>query len=431
MADTFYVGCQLVAPVATVERLAPDPVGGDSRIANVGTSTWASAEMASTGGSYVEHGSWYALFNAPGSGKVIKLRHVGLTVLQSRTAAGATAINYNIFRTSADGGGYPIDATPMDSSATALPAAVKVSAYSHVTTTGATFRRWAAQPYLSLASAFPVVAVRRGSVGRGNMDFGQLWNVKNSTCQGIVLREGEGIGVLTSTSNTARENWPLEVVVYFSDGTNTFVVREVVALGTWPAAIQVFNGSGSGVVLTILDIKITETNTYGVSSLTRLELNTISGMHINSMGKAEVPIPMDSSNATLPSQIMSARHAGVFQAHSSSFAVTSGLLHRGNENPVRRMAVTPFGISPGLASSITAFHQGVSPEAMRIFGSSPGGDGGIQSMRLREGEGIALMQTLDTDGWGAGYWLDVLFMVEDAARGVQVPAINGGFVRPG
>jgi hypothetical protein len=431
MADTFYVGCQLVAPVATVERLAPDPVGGGSRTGNVGTSTWASAEMASTGGSYVEHGSWYALYNAKGSGKVIRLRHIGLTVLQSRTATGTTAINYNIFRTNADGGGYPLDATPMDSAATVLPAQVKVSAYSRVTTTGATFRRWAAQPYLSLAAAFPVTAMRRGSIGRSSMDLGRLWNVKDSACQGIVLREGEGIGVLTSTAGTARENWPLEVVVYLSDGTNTFVVREVVALGTWPAALQVFNGSGSGVVLTILDIKITETNTYGVSSLTRLELNTISGMHINSMGKAEVPVPMDSSNAALPSQIMSARHAGVFQAHSSSFAVTSGLLARGNENPVRRTAATPFGISPGLASSITAFHQGPSMEAMRLFGSSSGGDGGIQSMRLREGEGIALMQTLDTDGWGAGYWLDVIFLVEDAVSTPKIPSINGGAVRAG
>lgn len=304
------------------------------------------------------------------------------------------------------------DVAPMDTNNAAIPAQVLFRDGPSITTTGAVLRRTLDLPFLNTTRAYAFPAYR-------NVGFNDsLISTQRSLtdCQGQVLREGEGLGILT-TGATGRENYVLAIQAFLDIAGQTYMFRKLVQTSAWDAMLGIFNGSGSGVVVTVRDINVAEVATDATTTLRRYELGTISGMHPNSKGRRLTPAALDSANNPLPDQIVSAIRPGVIQLGKDS-----GLLPaRPNNNPMRRWNSAVNGIGPGLACLLNG---------PRILGevadfSSTVGNGFV----LNEGEGIAVLQREDFDSRGSGYWLTCTFYVETVLGQQISPVIGSTIVR--
>lgn len=433
MADTYYVGTELISPVGTLERLAPDPNGEYNTTRGViGPVGFQNAAGAPTTGQYVEHAAWYALFNSPGSGKRINL--LSLSLVEQQIRRGATATTLELYRITATAGGVPVTGTvAMDSANYDLPAEITLRKNGGATTTGAPFRKMLDTQQL-VPSVQPFRMFRANSSEHSNLDSSTLWDFSDTAgSQGLVLREGEGIALVPNTAG-GRSNWPIALSVVFNVGTATHYARELLLFNSAETLFTLFNGSGSGKVVTLLSISVNEVTDYLATPLSSIELQTISGLHPNSLGRGVVePQKLDTAAADLPSSIQSCLRAGVLQAHSSSYLVQAGCRRRGNENALRRMPLAPFGHWVGAAH---LFGVGMAPgrgmKALLDFNHRARDSVFAHQLVLREGEGVALFQMQDTSGNAQGFWMDLYFTVEEAGAPLAYPTtaiINGGPVR--
>jgi hypothetical protein len=352
---------------------------------------------------YVEAGAWWALFNERGSGAVITINGLQLTPLQARTSS--VQSNYGLQRISAVDGGSDIEnITPMDSNNPTIPPEVLFRRNANITTTGSNLQTVVDIPLLNATRAMCYPIYR--SPGYGS----SMYEQPNSTTQSQVLREGEGLGILT-TGNIGRENFCYGVTVLLTVGTNSYLLRETVQTGAWGSLISVFNGVGSGVIIRVREIFVAEITSDETTTARSLTVETISGLSKNSLGIPSPLIPMDTTNPDLPSGIKSIFRAGVLQVGADSML---GPINRRNQFPLRRIAAAPFGVGPGLAAGVylgCAFND----DYVRLLS-----DGFV----LREGEGIAIMQREDTSGWGSGYFLSGSVIIAPTSAPAAEPTIN-------
>lgn len=388
MAHTYSIGERLVSPVATLERL---PTNNVDSLLPTGLPGLEAQGGSPTNVPYLEHGAWWALYNGVGSGKILTVKEVQVTPLQSRTTS--TVSNYTTQRINAISGGVDVVAAPFDTNNAAIPAQVLCRLNADVTATGGTLRITTDLQQLNATRAVPYPTWRSPTSGNA-----EIFSQKGSDVQGYVLRENEGLSVM-STGAVSRENYTLAVSVIFTIGTESYMIRESIQTGAFQSLLAIFNGTGSGVVITIRNITVSEITSDEVT-LRRVTLESISGIHPNSKGTPADFIPHDTTNPALPSTVVSALKAGVFQVGID--AGTGG--SRRNQSFLRRQVGAIMGVGPGLATGLNVGGNGLSPDFNRIWR----GD-----FVLREGEGIAIFQKDDTSSYGNGYWLNVLVTVED------------------
>lgn len=408
MAETYFISTEITyAP--TLERLPPDASPDEPTFAPAGTQWTAGVQSNQP---YVEHSAMWALFNGAGSGRKITVANLVVNPLQGRT--GTAAQTWGIQRLSAMSGGEDVasDVSPMDTSNAAIPAQVLFRDGPSITTTGAVLRRTLDIPFLNATRAYAFPAYR--NVGYNDSLISTQRSLTD--CQGQVLREGEGLGILT-TGDTGRENYVLAIQAFLDIAGQTYMFRKLVQTSAWGSMLGIFNGSGSGVVITVRDINVAEVATDGIATLRRYELGTISGMHPNSKGRRLTPAPLDSANNPLPDQIVSALRPGVIQIGKDSGLAPS----RPDNTPLRRWNSAVNGIGPGLACLLNG---------QRVFGevadfTSAVGNGFV----LNEGQGIAVFQKEDFDSWGSGYWLTCSFYVETVGGQQISPIIGSTIVR--
>lgn len=405
MADTFHATTSLL-PLSELYQLPPNP----TLMGEEGVTT--AALLPTLGGNpglpVVEGVSPFAVFNTPGSGCVVNILDIELIETQGRTTTG-TNFQFDFARCSALTGGDDVDVIQLDSNATPLPSQVLVrEVVGGYTPVGATLRRMLDLPQLNSTRAMPY-PVWRGAAASGTND--RLYGASNTDVQGQILREGEGTVILT-TAGTGKEPFPLAVCVLFSVGTDTFMARSRGSADTFPAFIGIFNGSGSGVVITVNQVWVAELAT-NETTLRRYQLETISGLR--TIDPVEC-VPMDSTNAPLPSGVVVSRKASCLQISEDSCVPNT----RRNEDLLRRLVRPDAGASPGLA---TPFFN---PPTM---GKTIFGQNSASPMVLREGEGIALFQRQTNSGWCFGYQASVTFSVE-LTSGQQIsPVIGSTLIR--
>lgn len=353
----------------------------------------------------------WALYNGAGSGRKITVGNLVVNPLQGRT--GTAAQTWGIQRLSAMSGGEDVsgDVAPLDTNNSAIPSQVLFRDGPSITVTGEVLRRTLDFPLLNTTRAYAFPAYRNA----GFNDSLVSTQKSLTDCQGQVLREGQGLGILT-TGSTGRENYVLAIQAFIDISGQTYMFRKLVQTSAWGAMLGIFNGSGSGVVVTVRDINVVEVATDGVG-LRRYELGTISGMHPNSKGRRMTPAKLDSANNDLPDQIVSALRPGVIQIGKDSGLAPA----RPNNNPLRRWNSAVLGIGPGLACLLNG---------PRFLGevadfSSSVGNGFV----LNEGQGIAVFQREDFDSWGSGYWLTCTFFVETVGGQQISPIIGSSIIR--
>ena len=418
MADTYYVQTEL-APIACFEQLQPQPALLDEYevVRGVGGATLTTLGPGLLGfpanGPYVVGCANFALFNGLGSGKLVNVQSITITETQGRTTT-ATTNRLGVQRITALAGGDDVTPVSLDSDNAPIPAEVLIREYvGSVTTTGGVLRTILDLPQLNptRAVAFPswrLPGTADRVYGVGTVD----------TLQGQVLREGEGLAVFTS-GDVAKENFPLAVVVTLRIGTENYWIRTRLSTSSMGAMLAIFNGSGSGVVVEVLNVSASEISTDEAGFLRRFQLETISGITPNSAGDRIDPVSMDSANAALPSQILAAEKAGCLQQSGDGIAI-DGTPHRHDENVLRRLVSAPIGVSAGLACAVP-----VGQRVQRQFIMSED-----RPFVLRENEGIALFQRQLGSGQGWGYQLQCRFSVEDGPlSGVIAPVIGSTVVR--
>lgn len=396
MAATYVVGTTFFDAVASTDRL-PGITSSPDDPTMVGI----------PGGPLIETGALFALWNGPGSNRKITIIDLLINEMQARTAA-ATTNNWNVQRISALSGGLDCPVIKLDQNYANLPSQVRVSRRATCTLTGSQFRRILDLPQLNATRTIAFPSWRR--VAGSDMSPSMIYRAADSAgaVQGLVLRSNEGV-VVCSNGNASKENWPVEICVWFNDGTNYYLVREVLAPGNWDAPLAVFNGAGSGVTLTITRIEVSEVMQDTTTLPVRLSVESICGFHRNSKGDALEVMSMDSTNPALPSQIVAASPATVIQASYDSGIVDPTEPFRSNAAPLRRLLMAPYGASAGLASAWGLQGLGGSNLMNSRFDSKYGDTGFV----LRPGEGVAVFQRDNMTGWGQGYWMRLVFTVDD------------------
>lgn len=395
MAATYQVGTTFFDAVASTDRLnllyaAPN----DATLGGV---------VAGVAGGYpvsIETAALFAIFNDSDSEHKIQIIDLLINEMQARTTTGVVQ-RWTMNRVSAMSGGLENDIIKLDTDQADLPPEVLVRRRADATLTGGNLRAVLDLPQLNATRAVEYQHAWR--TGDGSVSTGRMYGCTNSEMQPQVLREGQGLAVLC-TGGLARENWPVEVSIWFDDGTNYYLTREVLAPGVWAAPMGIFNGAGSGVVLNVRKVELAEIMQDTTTAPVRFTIEPISGIHRNST-KALVPQAMDTTNPELPSTIRLASPATVVQASQDS--VLAAPFHS-DEAPLRRLNMVPYGAGPGLTSA-WAFH-GLG--GSNLVNSRFDGRFGDTAYTLRPGEGIAVFQRDNITGWGQGYWMRLTFTVE-------------------
>jgi len=338
---------------------------------------------------YLDHGAILALFNEYNSDSVVRIKRIEINELVARTTTTPTKLSLN--RITALTGGETISPIKMDSVSADLPSQVSiVKNAGSVTNTGVQYRDQLGFQNLSIAAlrglATPLFGSGMGHNAISAFSNGLLYSLHDANVQGIVLREGQGISL--NTSSVAPQNYPLEISFYVNNGSACYLVREVVNRSANPSLMAILNGSGSGVVLTVGRIQITQIKTDDILPMFTVE--TITGTY---EGQDISVVKMDSLNEDIPAGVKVKKNCTVTQVNAD--ASLGGRKKESGDLALRRRASSPFGVSPALASGIIPFMN--KRQAVFDFSPTVDTDGGLV---LREGEGIAIMQRPNASAWG-------------------------------
>lgn len=400
MAATFAFSFDLPV-LGCVEQLPPNP----TLLGELGVTTAALALTlgGNPGQPCVHNAAPWALWNPAGSGYKATLTDLRLGELQSRTTT-ATLNRCSVVRTTAMAGGVAVPIARLDTSSASLPAAVTCATRPNVTTTAATVRELKDAPQLN---ATRVIALPPWCAP----GCAKTWDVRGTEPQGLVLREGQGLAVGVQTAS--KEPYPRAITILFSVSGATYQAQAVVWTGI-PVPLGLFNGPGSGVVLTVHQVIVEEVAT-DETNVQRFQLEPISGLRD---GVAVTVTPLDSIE-TWPTALRCVERAGCQQVSADVASPPA----RTCESVYRRLARAPFGASPGVANRF------LFPEVVgQVLGCGKPGVG-VDALVLRPGEGIALYQRQTTSGRSTGYHLSGVILVESVAGQAIVPPIGGGLVR--
>ena len=345
---------------------------------------------AVTGHPYLEHVAPLALFNPTGSGKTVRVRRVDVLPLMAQTTA--TPGNFDLYRITAHTGtDDAVAAIKTDSNNTDLPAQVVLARRpASVTTSGS---QWDGARAIPLANDTRALGYTFASMPLSRR-IGRL-DATTAQMQRCVLREGEGIAVsLNSICGLVyRFMVTLTVRVVATGACHTY------CFPVTPTGLPLFsllNGSGSGVVLELVELNYRE---IGTDVLPQIALEPIDGI---GDGDTLTPVAHDST-ASLGSVF--ARHNCKILMRGAKHGALISVPHEQWQVPFS------FGRGPGLANLAggMAGFQSRKPHASEM------------DIVLREGEGLAV--TYKNAG-SLGRMQHSLTFTVDAGGGAVFPGVG-------
>lgn len=241
-----------------------------------------------------------AIGNEVGSGKVIRIKEISIQMQGCSPSVGTTGMEV-LTLISAHEGGDSLSIYEFDSN-NSLPAQVTAKSNSRITVTAnSIFRRSVCAPSLRSNRTPPIFALQ-GAHNAG-LNFSQIFSRQSTTCQGIVLREGEGLAWYTPAGARPQSNY-FGVCVQFSTteaGNPTYGFRETYnTLADDTPGFSLMNGTGSGVVIEVTKVDVYE---IGDDTVPCFSIIPIDGIDPLNEGYTVTPIKMDSLNDDLPASI--------------------------------------------------------------------------------------------------------------------------------
>lgn len=239
---------------------------------------------------------------------------------------------------------------------------------------------------------------RIGSTGSGlNTATVQACGYGNSAVQGFILNEGEGIAL---NPEQVQSNVGYRMTILFDIGGDTYIAGETIRPVALMVPMILYNGSGSGVVVKILQMECRE---IGTDDLCNFAIQKIDGVQnlIYSTDVTSTILSMDSTN-TLPTGIKMYEDCIVDLYGSKFGAVITNPSYMRNIQQYR-------GVGPGLAgvrmSGIVTSSELINEVTSPII--------------IRPGEGLALFQK-NSSGIGR-YGASVVFNIEAISSGTSGP----------
>jgi hypothetical protein len=297
--------------------------------------------------------------------------------------------------------GVAVNPIKHDSASPDLPSQVSIVKYPNsVTTTGSYLRRLLSNTGLSLTASLNGLNGARGgsTFGQGGMNSSHVFFGYDANTQDYVLREGEGISFKTSL--VSPQNYPIEFTLSFSDGTNTYVVNEILNINSATELFGMFNGAGSGVVLYVSRIEFRQIRT--IDAVRQFNIETCQGIY---GGNIVTPLSLDSANSDIDSLVEFKSNCAITQGGNDSL-IGRNARAGGDLTPVRRLVQPTFGKGANLANGVLQLQPMMNNVFIRDKANNVG------EIVLREGEGLAILQRINGAGWG-NYEFNILFTVED------------------
>lgn len=372
----------------------------------------------------VFHGAVLGIFNDTGSGKVVRVKRLTLTDQSKRVFGGGITIT-EIWLARATGvdevesNGRAVPVIQMDSGATALPSQVRVCRDSVLSGSGGPLERLRGGVFGIQNSAGNPVVMGGDRIGGGAPSFcysgAVMGSWRSADTQSQVLREGEGmaLGLIWTTLGSGAFAARVQVRVWLRVGSDTHLATFVVALDptSIPYAFSVWNGVGSGVVVSVDRVEVEEIyQALSTSHGSDRNLHTVETTSAMIGGVALDPIPYDSSADALPSGIR-VRGVPAVQQYGPG---TERFPNRAGKRIDRslRNVVAP-GSGSGIPRSGTDAYGapfGCTREQQHVL-DARGHAPADSYLTLREGEGLAYFDLL---GGPYGDWtVDLSFTIED------------------
>lgn len=362
-------------------------------------------------------GALFAIFNSENSGRLVKVHHLSLEPDRlTRIGNQPADVVFALTRCSTLDGGEPLTPIKLESSVADLPSQVKVVRGPHTVTTGSTFRVKKQQSGHHEAVDALVKGSFLGWSGHNKRDGGysmrSMLKSSDSAAQSITLREGQGLTFASVTGQTSIQRSFHDASFRIRDTTNGrsyfYDFQDLVSIDQ--PFFTIFNGSGSGVVLTVGNISFGQTRTsatnFGTYQSDCLYIDHISGCED---GVDIAPTPFDTTNTLLPNSNVLIRSGPVVTMFGADArGMKTAKFGRGDQT-FRRLQMADAGVVTDNTLGGGAWGLPMFP----MFGSEgPHGNGfttrnsfyegaGGDPITLRSGEGIAAsinMNITDTIG---------------------------------
>lgn len=312
-----------------------------------------------------------AVFNQPGSGKVVYVESMNVKPL----ATGQNVANFVVLqKCSAASGGELLTFGKNDDAFPDLPSQVEARTFpGSVTVTGSSaIRRLMLQARWHATAALATLSARATGSSAAGFDSSEVASHTDATAQPYVLREGEGL-VLTNGNDHSHMGYALSLLVKDATNNRTYRVRDLIdPLGATDGHVfSLLNGSGSGIVLEVHRIQLRETGSYEVP-----------------MGTWELIEALDDDAEALPPSTV--------LPHDSSLPLDAAVLVKANTRAIKA------GFRSGGLITLPMFHRAQltePPFGAGVTGLQLGRRGrfakdmvthGETKLALREGCGIAL-----------------------------------------
>jgi hypothetical protein len=347
------------------------------------------------------------VFNAETSDPRRQLELVSLTVRETPfppTMASSLVGTLEAVRINGLTGGVATPVVPTNSSAT-LPTAVRCLTQVDLIDGAAPLRAfWLNQPGFGSTSTSPVpwLATSGGkNPGQPCRNPGVLWHAGyGSLLQRLELREGEGIAIRPAATSPAPQAWLCEVE--FEIGGATFLAPcELTPVEGQAAAVALFNGSGSGVVVAVRAMQVSPAGFHSYDNPATTPASESSTLRLVRVRRATgglVVDPLPASTASEPPIALQIRRGSLRAELTVQLA--DGLDPAGdlgypstNAAAVRRLnAMRGLRMRVASLDLATGFTEGnfVTARSLRQ-GWENHADLPVQGLVLRPQEGIALL----------------------------------------
>jgi hypothetical protein len=210
-----------------------------------------------TGHPYLEHIAQLCIFNSSDSTKRVRVKSIEINELNPITTT--VQVKVATSRITALTGGNTITPISLDTNNAALPSQVSaVKNATTVTTTGANLQTTANASTQNMVTAPARLISRTGMMG--NISTSRIHTWKDATTaemQKITLREGQGITLYSNSISFYTTEYEVNVWVRNASSGACYIFRTR-QFSTELPFVSLLNGSGSGVVLEVFNIEMTE-----------------------------------------------------------------------------------------------------------------------------------------------------------------------------
>lgn len=360
-----------------------------------------------------QQSSMLSIYNGAGSNKKINIKNINITEQATRGIATGW-LPGRFYRLTSMSGGTNVNFIKCDQNASSLPSQVIVREFP--TTTGLNG---------SISHHFPLVPLllntrntlsSRCLIGGNFMHTlspsNLLSQYQSTNIQPHTLREGEGLLLTFPGIFSVVMPMTLELWIAVSTGGNTYILRHTLVVGNRAELFGIFNGSGSGVTLTIDRWDVSEIVTdEAVSSFSVEPVSYTYG------GTSVEPISHDSNNSALPSSIEIKQGAAVLQfgpdIHTSRFPRFASSRFSSQNTTIKKSNFVPYGMN--FSQTGLFMLHGRSENVMQR------GDYTIDNyFTLSEEQGLCIKQITNTSQYGKVYNIAINFFVEDVLPQVNI-----------